>query len=300
MTDDRLTKSLIINLKVYFKTLKVYPRIITSLGIKMKLSQKAKYIGYGVIGAIVAIPLAIKAIETIPLTFKEGDVISANVINTLLLRLNDTQRGFSSSSEIVGTWACTTFSIRAGCNAGFVATGGGVQTARIQNIIFSCTGGTCTASAASFYPGSCQSGGTTTQNYELNGNVMASGWGVHDIKKINPSKFVWQINSSLPQMEYVVCEKSLTPPAPANALTATVSGTSVALTWVDQSSDETGFKVQRKASVTANWETISTTSANATSYTNSGLSSGTYWFRIIATNNSGDAISSSEVQAVIR
>jgi hypothetical protein len=267
---------------------------------KMKVSQKAKYIGYGIIGAIVAIPLAIKAVETIPLTFKEGDVISASVINTLLQRVNDTQRGFSSSSEIVGTWACTTYSVRGGCNAGFVATGGGVQTARTQNIIFSCTGGTCTASAASFSPGSCQGGGTTTQNYELNGNVMASGWGIHDIKKINPSKFVWQINSSLPQQEYVVCEKSLTPPAPANALTASVSTTSVALTWTDQSSDETGFKVQRKASATADWETITTTAANATSYTNSGLAVGTYWFRVVATNSNGDSMSSSEVQAVVR
>jgi hypothetical protein len=81
------------------------------------------------------------------------------------------------------------------------------------------------------------------------------------------------------------CTRTSTAPTPANALTATVSSTSVALTWVDQSSDETGFKVQRKTSATADWETITTTTANTTSYTNSGLTNGTYWFRVIATNN---------------
>lgn len=266
----------------------------------MRFSSKAKYFTIGGVTVAILVPLAIKAVETIPVTFAEGDVISASVMNNVLKRVNDTQRGFTSSAEIVGTWACTTYSVRGSCDPGFVSTPGGVQTAKTQNIVFSCSGNTCTAAAASFFPGSCNAGGTTTQNYELNGNVMASGWGIHDIKKINPTKFVWQINSSLPQQEYVVCEKSATAPAPADALTITVSGTSFALTWTDQSSDETGFKVQYKTSAKGTWTTATTTAANATSYTVSSLTAGKYWFRVIATNGNGDSISSSEVQAEIQ
>ena len=266
----------------------------------MKYTQKTKYFVFGAIATAVLAPVMIYAVETIPVTFGEGDVISASVMNNVLKRVNDTQRGFTSSSEIVGTWACTTYSTRGSCDAGFVATPGGVQTAKTQNIVFSCSGNTCTATAATFFPGSCNAGGTKSQNYELNGNVMASGWGIHDIKKVNPSKFVWQINSSLPQMEYVVCEKASQPPAPADAVTATVSGTSVALAWTDQSTDETGFKVQYKTSAKGTWTTSTTTAANATSYTVSSLSAGKYWFRVVATNSNGDAMSSSEVQAEIQ
>ena len=96
------------------------------------------------------------------------------------------------------------------------------------------------------------------------------------------------------------CTKTSTAPDPADALTATVSGTSVALAWTDKSADETGFKVQYKTSAKGSWTTATTTAANATSYTMSGLTAGTYWLRVIATNGNGDAISSSEVQGVIQ
>lgn len=265
----------------------------------MKLSQKAKYFTFGIVATAVILPLAIYAVETIPLTFSEGDVISAGVLNNVLKRVNDTQRGFSSSSEIAGTWACTTYSVSTSCGAGFAPTGGGVQVAQTQNITFTCGSGTCTVTAASFFPGSCNGGGTLSQPYELSGNVMASGWGVHAIQKINPTRFVWQINSSLPQQHYVICNKAGTPPAPADSLSASVAATSSVLTWIDQSTEETGFKVQRKTSVTGAWTDLTTTAANAVTYTDSTVTTGTYWYRVLATNANGDSMSSSEVQAVL-
>lgn len=263
---------------------------------KMKVSQKAKYIGYGIIGAIVAIPLAIKAVETIPLTFKEGDVISASVINTLLGNLNDVQRGFTSVDELNGVWSCTTYSTSsAGCTAAgnllFKKTGTMTFTASSKTFSYSGTGD----------PRGCFIGGyQTSGSYDVQGGFLVTDYGVYEAKKKGSSEFLWMLTNSLPPSGYTTCSKNSIPPAPANALTATVSGTSVALTWVDQSSDETGFKVERKTSATAAWETITTTAANATSYSVSGLSAGTYWFRVIATNNNGDAMSSSEVQAVVR
>lgn len=265
----------------------------------MKLSQKAKYFTFGIVATAVILPLAIYAVETVPVTFSEGDVISAGVINSVLKRVNDTQRGFSGSSEIAGTWACTTYSVSTSCGVGFTPTGGGVQVAKTQNITFTCSSGTCTAQAASFFPGSCNGGGTLSQPYELNGNVMASGWGVHAIQRVNPTRFVWQINSSLPQQHYVVCDKSGTAPAPADSLKATVNGTVAVLTWAGQSTGETGFKVQRKSSASGTWSDLTTTAANAVTYTDSTVTTGTYWYRVLATNASGDSMSSSEVQAVL-
>ena len=104
----------------------------------------------------------------------------------------------------------------------------------------------------------------------------------------------------MPPSGFNVCTKLFLPPTPANELKATVSLSSVGLAWVDQSSDETGFKVQYKTSAKGSWTTATTTAANATVYTLSGLSSGTYWIRVIATNANGDSMSSSEVQVVMQ
>ena len=268
----------------------------------MKLSQKTKYFVCGVIATVVLIPLAIKAVDTIPFQFSEGDVISANVMNNLLSRVNNVQKGYTNSSEIVGSWNCTTYAIANNCDSQFTSTGDGVTVAKSQLFRFSCTGGVCTGEADSFDPRSCNhlSNSKVSTTYSLFGNTMASGWGINGIQKISDSDFIWQVNGSLPQQTFTRCQKQNDVPNPPNNLLATVSGTSVVLTWVDQSTDETGFKVQRKTSAAGTWIDITTTAANATSYTNSNLAAGTYWYRVLATNNNGDSISSSEVQITIQ
>ena len=60
----------------------------------MKYTQKTKYFAFGALATAVLVPLAIYAVETIPVTFSEGDVISASVMNTVLKRVNNVQKGF--------------------------------------------------------------------------------------------------------------------------------------------------------------------------------------------------------------
>ncbi|MDM8562479.1 hypothetical protein QUF54_03910, partial [Candidatus Marithioploca araucensis] len=69
------------------------------------------------------------------------------------------------------------------------------------------------------------------------------------------------------------------------SLTATaVSQTQIDLSWTDNSNNETGFKVERDGSL------ITTTLANATSHSDSGLSCGTtYSYSVKATNADGDS-----------
>jgi hypothetical protein len=120
-------------------------------------------------------------------------------------------------------------------------------------------------------------------------------------KKKSKNKIILQqIATGSNSFNLIVLEKNNVAPAPADALTATVSGTSVALAWTDQSTDETGFKVQYKTSAKGSWTTATTTAANATSYTISSLTAGKYWIRVIAKNSDGDAMSSSEVQAEVQ
>ena len=55
------------------------------------------------------------------------------------------------------------------------------------------------------------------------------------------------------------------------------------LTWVDNSSDETGFKVYSSRNGGA-WTLVTTTAANVTTFTTGTLASGTWQFYVAAVN----------------
>ena len=80
------------------------------------------------------------------------------------------------------------------------------------------------------------------------------------------------------------------PTAPSD-LTATATGSStIDLAWTDASSDETGFKIERSLNGSTGWTQIGTAAADATSYSDTGLSSGTaYYYRVRAYNTYGNS-----------
>src|SRR5262245_23679220 len=90
------------------------------------------------------------------------------------------------------------------------------------------------------------------------------------------------------------------PPAPEN-LSAAVAGASVALTWVDRSTNETGFVLERAtdAAFTAGFTTFNL-GANVTAYTDEGLTPGTtYYYRVRAINAAGSSGYSNTATAAI-
>ena len=82
-----------------------------------------------------------------------------------------------------------------------------------------------------------------------------------------------------------------TPPSAPTTLAANAASTTqINLTWTDNSSNETGFKVERSPDGST-WTQITTTAANATGYNDTtGLTANTtYYYRIRATNSAGDS-----------
>ncbi|MDH3976174.1 MAG: right-handed parallel beta-helix repeat-containing protein [Deltaproteobacteria bacterium] len=73
-------------------------------------------------------------------------------------------------------------------------------------------------------------------------------------------------------------------------LTATLDGSrNVNLAWTDNSSKETGYKVERKQGVGGTYYEIASLAANATSYSDNNLFTGeTYYYRVSAFNASGE------------
>jgi hypothetical protein len=80
------------------------------------------------------------------------------------------------------------------------------------------------------------------------------------------------------------------PTAPTN-LMAIASGTStINLTWIDNSNNETSFILQRSLTAGSGFVTIATLAANTVSYSNTGLnSSTTYYYRIQSSNSNGNS-----------
>ncbi len=95
----------------------------------------------------------------------------------------------------------------------------------------------------------------------------------------------------------IVCGTAGAPAAPSN-LVATASSTSqIALSWTDNSNNETGFRIERKTGASGTYATIATVAANTTTYADSQLAaSTTYFYRVFATNGA-DSAASNEASA---
>ncbi|UXX79406.1 DNRLRE domain-containing protein [Reichenbachiella carrageenanivorans] len=82
------------------------------------------------------------------------------------------------------------------------------------------------------------------------------------------------------------------PDEPSSLSASTVSASAIDLSWTDNADNETGYKVERKSGAGAFTE-IASLSANSTSYSDTGLSSLTYYtYRVAAYNAVGSSYSS--------
>ena len=88
------------------------------------------------------------------------------------------------------------------------------------------------------------------------------------------------------------------PAAPSGLSATTTSSSAIDLSWTDNSSDETRFKIERKTGSGGTYAQITTVSADVTSYSSAGLTaSTTYYYRVRAYNSNGNSSYSGEASA---
>ncbi len=88
------------------------------------------------------------------------------------------------------------------------------------------------------------------------------------------------------------------PVAPSGLVATAVSSSQIDLTWQDNSSNESGFMVQRASSSGGPWTQIGIVGANVTSCAHTGLTaSTTYFYRVCAYNTAGNSAFSSVTSA---
>ena len=81
---------------------------------------------------------------------------------------------------------------------------------------------------------------------------------------------------------------AVAPAAPSGLSASAASSSQVNLAWIDNSSNETGFKIERSGNGGSTYAQIATTTAS--SYSDTGLAAGTiYYYRVRAYNTAGDS-----------
>ena len=87
---------------------------------------------------------------------------------------------------------------------------------------------------------------------------------------------------------------------PTGAAATAVSSSQINLTWIDNSAAETGYKIERKTTVTGTYAQIAQVGANVQSYNDTnGLDPNTrYYYRVRATNETIDSDYSNEPSAL--
>jgi hypothetical protein len=89
-----------------------------------------------------------------------------------------------------------------------------------------------------------------------------------------------------------------TPAAPSGLTATAVSTSQINLSWTDNATNETGFKIQRKTGAGGTYAQIATAGANATTFNNTGLAAGTtYFYQVASTNSAGSSPWSNEASA---
>lgn len=78
--------------------------------------------------------------------------------------------------------------------------------------------------------------------------------------------------------------------APTNLMASVLSSSSIRLTWIDNSNNETGFKIERSTSETSGFTQLDTVGPDVDTYVSIGLTTNTtYYFRVCSFNSDGNS-----------
>ena len=245
--------------------------------------------------------------------FSSGDVLSADMFNELFTYIKESREAIDYD-YLIGSWACTsmnTTGIGTTTVSGWSRDSENLYNKLSSTITFSDDGDNTYSLTTSspnpfiFDNASSYSAAFSTnlntfwlQTPQSSGNLVST---LFNLSKFSKNKFSFNLASADNNkiMPNIVCDRNNLPPTTPATFTASASGMTVSLAWTDNSTDETGFKVLRKDSLEGSFSIVTTTSADATSYSDTVTGAKSYWYRVSATNSNGDSVASKMVKVVV-
>ena len=244
--------------------------------------------------------------------FKEGDIISAATFNQIFNTLQKLNRT-PVDADLVGTWSCSAIE-KMSNNAQKVngwSQQGFLWVLPAQQVTMSASGDNSsmlspysisTGAPSPFYINDNASMGT----YSLfNGMLFLNGIsGAVDqyyVDIVSDDRFVLQgvTSGGTAVPDFIICDSAIAVPAAPTATIATNAQTLVNVTWTDQSSDETGFKIYRRLSNATEVSELAT-AITASPYVDSTLTEGqTAYYSVSAYNANGESAKSKTVSATL-
>ncbi len=236
---------------------------------------------------------------------KDGDVISADVFNDILDRLESSLKSISES-DLVGTWDLVQTVCRLGdpfCNGpaypGMQSAVDNLYAQRIDTITFSDDGdGTYSGQQTNYcsFKHATQPNNPCSFNFaiidETLVHTMSSSPTSMSIKRVSESRFLLR-DSTSHAFNLIRLDKKNLPPNPPTSLSATLSSGTVSLSWAASEGGATSYTIKAKTTASGTYSDV-TTGNTSTTYSDS-LSSGTKWYRIFAVNSDGTSIGSNVV-----
>ena len=245
--------------------------------------------------------------------FKEGDVISAATFNQIfgtLQKLNRTP----VDADLVGTWSCDAVHSQSGLDTtgwtanDFLLTLDNAQvtmTASSQSTSLAQAYSISTSNPSPFirFGTNVASSGTYILFNDMlliKGFMSASAVSKYQVNIVSDDRFVLTpLSDGGNYPDLIMCDSAVAVPAAPTTTTAINAQTLMNVTWTDQSSDETGFKIYRRLSN----ETESTqlaTAVTASPYVDSTLTEGqTAYYSVSAYNTNGESAKSKVVSATL-
>ena len=245
--------------------------------------------------------------------FSAGDVVSADVLNDILDRIELTLKSVTAA-DFVGTWDITQTTCAGGALGNcsninpapidYNTSIDGLYKQRADTVTFNDDGDGTYSLQTTNYCAFVRSG-SGNSSCNLNYAVVDrrfifqnGGDAAYSMQRISDTRIVLSMMASGSASYNIIrLDKKALPPAAPTSLEATVTSGSVALTWTAGDANEDSYDVQRKSSATGTYTSIGLPTTE--SYTDTtGVATTTYWYRVFAKNTNGTSIGSNVISVV--
>lgn len=251
-------------------------------------------------------------------TFAAGDVISADMMNEIFYQI-ETITAVTTESDFIGSWDVTQTTCSTGgpgnCSSlsmtGMSNDSNGITRSRTDVITFANDGDGTFSFNQTLYASLIRSGaGNSAGSGDfamINGMGLfkdtTHGMGMFDVQLVSPTRINLHIfMSGSGSYNIVSLDKRAIPPTNPTLLVNSASGLTNTLSWTDNSSNESGFKVYKKTILTGEWTLIDpgsglTVYSNVVTYADTVSAAGDYWYRVKASHvTNGDSIGSKVIK----